>query len=72
MQINGKKLYISVQEDVTERKQAAEALEESEDRYRSLFQNNHAVMLLIDPETADDRGCQPGGRLRITAIPWKS
>ena len=53
LQINGKKLYISVQEDVTERKQAAEALEESEDRYRSLFQNNHAVMLLIDPETAE-------------------
>ena len=30
-----------------------EALQESEERYRSLFQNNHAVMLLIDPETAD-------------------
>lgn len=26
-------------------------LEESEERYRSLFQNNHAVMLLIDPDT---------------------
>jgi PAS domain S-box-containing protein len=26
-------------------------LEESESRYQSLFENNHAVMLLIDPET---------------------
>ncbi|RJR43218.1 MAG: PAS domain S-box protein [Deltaproteobacteria bacterium] len=28
-----------------------EALRESEARYRSLFQNNHSVMLLIDPST---------------------
>ena len=26
-------------------------LHESEERYRSLFQNNHAVMMLIDPQT---------------------
>ena len=28
------------------------ALKESEERYKSLFQNNHSVMLLIDPLTA--------------------
>ena len=28
-------------------------LRESEQRYRSLFKNNHSVMLLIDPESAD-------------------
>ena len=34
-----------------ERKHASDlALRESEDRYRSLFENNHAVMLLIDPD----------------------
>jgi len=37
--------------DVTKRKLAEEALRQSEERYRSLFRNNHAVMLLIDPET---------------------
>jgi PAS domain S-box-containing protein len=37
--------------DITERKRAEAALRESEQRYRSLFQNNHSVMLLIDPET---------------------
>ena len=39
--------------NITKRRQAEEALKQSEERYRSLFQNNHAVMLLIDPENAD-------------------
>ena len=39
--------------DITRRKKTEEALRESEERYRSLFKNNHAVMLLIDPENAD-------------------
>ena len=35
--------------DVTAARVAEEALRESEARYRSLFEDNHAVMLLIDP-----------------------
>jgi PAS domain S-box-containing protein len=36
--------------DVTEKKRIEEFLSESEERYRSFFQNNHATMLIIDPQ----------------------
>lgn len=39
--------------DITSRKQVEKNLRESEEQYRSLFQNNHSVMLLVDPKTAD-------------------
>jgi PAS domain S-box-containing protein len=37
-------------EDITERKAMEKRLRESEGRYRNLFQNNHAILLVIDPE----------------------
>ena len=37
-------------EDITQRLRDLDALRESEARYRSLFQGNHAVMLIINPE----------------------
>jgi PAS domain S-box-containing protein len=37
--------------DVSERKQEAEALRRSEERFRSLFEGHASVMLLIDPES---------------------
>jgi PAS domain S-box-containing protein len=45
------KYLLGISEDITERKQAEEALRESEERYKNLFQNNHAVMMLIDPDS---------------------
>jgi len=50
MMLQGVPHILSVTRDITERKQTEDALRESETRYRSLFTNNHAVMLLIDPE----------------------
>lgn len=32
------------------RRQAGQVLAQSEERYRSLFENNHAVMLIVDPQ----------------------
>jgi PAS domain S-box-containing protein len=37
--------------DITEKKLAQEKLKESEERFRNLFENEHTVMLLIDPES---------------------
>lgn len=37
--------------DITGRKRMEAALRDSEERFRGMFQNHHAVMLLIEPET---------------------
>jgi PAS domain S-box-containing protein len=47
----GVKALVIVREEA-KRKETEEALRESEKRYKSMFENNHAVMLLIDPESA--------------------
>ncbi len=39
--------------DITDLKNAERALKESEERYRGIFYNNHAVMLLIEPDSGD-------------------
>jgi PAS domain S-box-containing protein len=39
--------------DISELKKTEDALIDSEERYRSLFINNHSVMLIVDPESAD-------------------
>ncbi len=44
--------YEGIITDITNRMQVEEELLLSELRYKSLFQNNHAVMLIIDPNTA--------------------
>ncbi|MHB0937759.1 MAG: PAS domain S-box protein [Armatimonadota bacterium] len=43
--------FVAVKEDITERNRTEAALRASEARFRSLFEDNQAVMLLIDPET---------------------
>ncbi len=39
--------------DISRRKNAEKSLNESEERYHSLFENNHAVMLLINPNNGE-------------------
>ena len=51
--ITGKALCRTAFTDITWRRQAEVALKESEELYRSLFQHNHVVMLLINPATGD-------------------
>ena len=42
-----------LKQEIAIRAQTEEELRESEQRYRSLFKNNHAVILLIDPASAE-------------------
>ncbi|UGV41407.1 PAS domain S-box protein [Methanococcoides orientis] len=53
IEYSGKKAILSTARDITKRKRAEEMLQISEGRYRALFQYNHAVMLMIDPDTSD-------------------
>lgn len=43
-------------------------IKESEERYKSLFKNNHSVMLLIDPENADIVDANPAA---ISYYGWR-
>jgi PAS domain S-box-containing protein len=53
IRVEGEEFMLSIGKEITERKQAEKALKESEGRYRSLFKNNHAAMILINPKTGE-------------------
>jgi len=49
---DGKTLYYDgMVENITERKHAEEALKESQESYRKLFENHSAVKITVDPDT---------------------
>ncbi len=48
----GREVLYHIVQDVTERTHMATALMESEHRFRSLFEDHSAIMILLDPETA--------------------
>ncbi len=47
---NGQYGILSIADDITARKEAEDALRESEARFKNMFTQNKAVMLLIDPK----------------------
>ena len=53
MDKNGTMDTFMIIRDISRRKNAEASLKESEERYHSLFKNNHAAMLLIDPNTGN-------------------
>jgi len=50
--INGGQ-FVSFLHDITNRKLTEKKLRESDERYKSLFRDNHSVMLLINPDTGE-------------------
>ena len=51
--VAGKELLYSIIHDVSERTHAEEALRQSEERFRSLFECHSAIMMVIDPYTGN-------------------
>ena len=44
---------IEINRDITEERKAERALKASEERYRSMFNNNHSIMLMVDLDTLE-------------------
>jgi PAS domain S-box-containing protein len=59
MMLQGKHALFIAWRNISDRKQAEELLRESEDRYKSIFQNNYSIMLLIDPDTGAINDANP-------------
>lgn len=55
----GQPAIIAFVRDISGRIEAQEALQSRESLYMNLFHNNHAIMLVIDPETGDLKDVNP-------------
>ena len=59
LSIGGKSLNIAMWQDITERKRAEQAIKESEEKYRSLFEEARDGIVLIDALTGTIVDCNP-------------
>ncbi|KAF0128695.1 MAG: Diguanylate cyclase/phosphodiesterase [Bacteroidetes bacterium] len=50
---NGRDCIMGIFRDITERKLAEDALKESESRFKNMFEEHNAIMLLINPESGN-------------------
>jgi PAS domain S-box-containing protein len=53
LQLSGRRCLVTITRDVTAQRAAAIAIEESEQRFRNMFDLHDAAMLLIDPENGE-------------------
>ncbi|GAM08565.1 hybrid signal transduction histidine kinase J [Geobacter sp. OR-1] len=53
IRLGDRECIVSIITDVTDRRLLEEEVRQSEARYRSLFANNHTVMLMIDPASGE-------------------
>ncbi len=49
--VEGKELFYSIINDITERKLIESALQQSEERFRKMFEGHSAVMIVVEPKT---------------------
>jgi PAS domain S-box-containing protein len=55
--------FVVFNRDITIQKQAEEKLRQSREQYKSLFQGNHSVMLILDPKTGEIKDANPAASL---------
>ena len=51
LRINKKRMVLGIARDITERKKAEEALKESEEKYRAIFENTGTATVVIEEDT---------------------
>ena len=61
--IEGRKVISASIRDISQRKEMEEAVVERENLYKSMFYNNYAVMLLIDPDNGNIIDADPAACL---------
>lgn len=59
IQYDNQPALLCLKPDITDRKKAESLLKEREEQYRSLFENNVSVILLIDPDNGSIFGANP-------------